>query len=626
MEKLGPASGYSVEVARKVALFYAVLALVWIIVSDGLVFLTGEEDWASVLLNSTKGVLFVLVSATLIYLYMTRWMQRSDREREELIRHFGHLSRFANDAVFLTDAQGRVIEANDRAETMYGWSRGELRGRLFASFFIDEKSWQRDWDWVLAQGRHVFVSRHRTKDDVPLDVEVSAREVETAGRLLVQAVVRDIGERVEAERRIMRLKDIYAALSQTNQAIVRCREQNDLFQAICRIAIDFGGFKLAWIGLTNPETLQVEQQCWAGEAADYMQGHMVFADPNHHFGRGPTGKAMVSGQLQVLNDINQSTDAAPFHDRTRAFGLVAAAAFPLWENGRTVGTLTLYSGQDGFFTADIQDLLAEMAADISFALDQMSIERHRQQLEKELHQTVDRLSAVNAELERFAYVASHDLQEPLRAITSFTQLLERSLGPGLTPEEREYLSYVTTASQRMHALIRDLLSYSRVTVKGGQLKRASLAEACQAALDNLRESIADSGAAVEVGDLPMVQADPIQMMQVFQNLIGNALKFRAPDRPPIVRVQTRRQGNDWLVSVSDNGIGMEETEQDIFEIFRRLHTHRSYPGTGIGLAICKRIVLRHQGRIWAESKNGEGATFYFTIPVLPEDREEEGVA
>jgi light-regulated signal transduction histidine kinase (bacteriophytochrome) len=238
----------------------------------------------------------------------------------------------------------------------------------------------------------------------------------------------------------------------------------------------------------------------------------------------------------------------------------------------------------------------------------------RKQAEAELHDAVERLTVSNSELERFAYVASHDLQEPLRTITSFTQLLDRRLGQTLEAEDRESFAFVVGAAKRMSLLINDLLAYSRVNSRGIHFTTVSLERACNSALDNLHETIAESQAEITVGGLPQVIGDAIQLMQVFQNLIGNAIKFRRTGVAPRVMVSAMRQGDEWIVSVADNGIGVADSNQDIFEIFRRLHPASSFPGSGVGLAICKRIVQRHNGRIWFDTRLGEGTTFHFALP------------
>lgn len=230
----------------------------------------------------------------------------------------------------------------------------------------------------------------------------------------------------------------------------------------------------------------------------------------------------------------------------------------------------------------------------------------------EMQQRVQDLSRVNAELEQFANITSHDLQEPLRSVTSYLQLLERRHGGQLDERARGYLAEAVAGSRRMHALIGDILEYSRVS-RGRPLVPTASGAALAHALANLREAIDASGARIESGDLPTVLGDGQQLAQLLQNLIGNALKFRG-SRPPRIVVRAEPEAGHWRFSVDDNGIGMDMQHRErIFLMFQRLNRREEYPGTGIGLAVCKKIVERHGGRIWAESSPGVGSTFYFTL-------------
>ncbi|MBX5493057.1 MAG: CHASE3 domain-containing protein [Chloroflexi bacterium] len=238
----------------------------------------------------------------------------------------------------------------------------------------------------------------------------------------------------------------------------------------------------------------------------------------------------------------------------------------------------------------------------------------RLQAEQQLREYAQELARSNADLEQFAYVASHDLQEPLRVIVSYIQLLERRYKNQLDARADKYLAYVVDAGRRMQTLINDLLTYSRVGRRGDQIAPTDTTAVLGRVLANLGAALRDSGATVTHDPLPTVAADETQLGQLFQNLIGNALKFRS-DAPPRIHVSAAQRDGEWLFAVRDNGIGIApEYAERIFVIFQRLHTREEYPGTGIGLAICKKIVERHGGRIWVESTPGAGSTFYFTLP------------
>lgn len=234
--------------------------------------------------------------------------------------------------------------------------------------------------------------------------------------------------------------------------------------------------------------------------------------------------------------------------------------------------------------------------------------------EQALARRAEELARSNQDLEDFAYVASHDLQEPLRMVSCYTGLLAERYRGRLDADADEFIAYITDGVTRMQALIRDLLAYSRVSTRGRQIAPVSSEEALDRALTNLRAAIAESGAAIERGPLPVVPADPAQLSQVFQNLVGNSLKFRG-EAAPRVRISAVRVGAEWVFSVADNGIGIEPRyAETVFGLFQRLHTAQEYAGTGIGLTICKKIIERHGGRIWVESELGRGAVFHFTIP------------
>lgn len=245
----------------------------------------------------------------------------------------------------------------------------------------------------------------------------------------------------------------------------------------------------------------------------------------------------------------------------------------------------------------------------------------RRESERRLEELLGDLERSNAELQQFAYVASHDLQEPLRMVSSYMTLLKRRHGEHLADDAKEYIAYAVDGANRMQGLINDLLQYSRVGTQGKPLEPRDANVAVQTALENLSVAINDVAAEVSVAPMPRVMADEGQLVRLFQNLIGNALKYHKPDQPPRITVTAVPDGRDtWRFSIADNGIGIEPKYFDrVFMIFQRLHARDEYSGTGIGLAICKKIVERHGGRIWLESEPGKGTTVYFTLRAVKGD-------
>ncbi len=243
-------------------------------------------------------------------------------------------------------------------------------------------------------------------------------------------------------------------------------------------------------------------------------------------------------------------------------------------------------------------------------------------VEEELAERAAALVQANAELQQFSATISHDLQEPLHLIARYSRLLAEQARGSLDERARRYVGHVAASAERMQAMIDGLLEYARVDTRGRSFAQVDLADAAADALSNLKAAIEESDAVIEVGVLPALAADRAQMVRLFQNLIGNALKFRGK-QPPHVRVTSAQQGDHWAVSVADNGIGIEEDQLGrIFGLFQRLHGEGEFPGTGVGLAICKRIVERHGGQIWASSHGQRGSTFTFTIPLVPAQPEE----
>ncbi len=264
---------------------------------------------------------------------------------------------------------------------------------------------------------------------------------------------------------------------------------------------------------------------------------------------------------------------------------------------------------------DVDSMRRRILADLD------EVRASRMQLEeqaRELELKARDLERSNAELEQFAYVASHDLQEPLRKVASFCQLLQRRYHGQLDERADQYIDFAVDGAKRMQSLISDLLAFSRVGRADEPLVDVALDETVRTAQDNLTSRIGRSGARIDVGPMPVVEGDPVLLVAVFQNLIGNALKFHG-DEPPVVHVDAARVDGMWTITCRDEGIGIDpDYAERIFAIFQRLHPKESYEGTGIGLALCRKIVEHHGGRIWLDTEATDGATFRFTLPVAPE--------
>jgi signal transduction histidine kinase len=264
---------------------------------------------------------------------------------------------------------------------------------------------------------------------------------------------------------------------------------------------------------------------------------------------------------------------------------------------------------------DVDSMRQRILTDLS------EVRASRMQLEEQAHELELKardLERSNAELEQFAYVASHDLQEPLRKVASFCQLLQRRYEGQLDERADQYIGFAVDGAKRMQSLISDLLAFSRVGRADAPLVEVALDDIVQTAQDNLTSRIERTGARIEVGPLPVVDGDPVLLVAVFQNLMGNALKFHGDD-PPVVHVSAQRTGEMWTITCRDEGIGIDPAYAErIFAIFQRLHPKESYEGTGIGLALCRKIVEHHGGRIWLDTDVPAGATFRFTLPARPE--------
>ena len=320
--------------------------------------------------------------------------------------------------------------------------------------------------------------------------------------------------------------------------------------------------------------------------------------------RGIWGWPMLHGEALTCNDLQAHPDRVgqpkghvPIH---------CYLGVPLKREGKVVGMVAVANKPSGY-TQEDRDSLIRLAA-------VMAVSQEHRRAVLNLKKVTAELERSNRELEQFASVASHDLQEPLRMVASFTQLLARRYEGKLDASADKFIGYAVDGANRLQRMINDLLAYSRVSVRGKPFAPVECEAALEGVLANLRLTFEENGAIVTHDPLPTVSSDVSQLVQLLQNLIGNAIKFRSRE-PPRIHISAERQPDEWVFAVRDNGIGMDRHHRErIFVIFQRLHTREEYTGTGIGLAVCKKIVERHGGRIWVESEPDKGSTFYFTIP------------
>ena len=414
-----------------------------------------------------------------------------------------------------------------------------------------------------------------------------------------EALVRKLEETNDDLAHALAQQECLAGLSQRGLANIDLRAlMSEAAQAVVRhLGVDYCG---CWEVLPDGQGMLL--RAGAGWKDGVVGSAMVSCSP----GDSQAAYTLQSDQPVVVEELGAEKR---FHASSLLFehAAVSGISVAIRGAGQAIGALSAHTTVQRHFRPEEIHFLQAVANVLAAAAG-------RRRTEETLHRTVDELRLSNDDLSQFAYVASHDLQEPLRMISGFLRLLEERYAAQLDDKAREYIGFAVEGSHRMSRLIADVLAYSRVERKGEKLSPMPAGQALLAALNNLRGGIEEAGAEVTQDDLPTVLGDARQLTQLFQNLIGNALKFRSPSRPCKIHVSARREDGQCIFSVRDNGIGIPQDQFDrIFVIFQRLHTREKYPGTGIGLAICKKIVERHGGTLWVESKIGEGSLFRFTL-------------
>jgi len=516
--------------------------------------------------------------------------------------------------VFFKGRDGKYLGVNRAWEAFFGLKRADIVGGRVTDLYpnapgvatrhreMDEQLWATPGDQSY-EIRLPFPDG-RTRHTIYYKATYNDADGEVAG--LIGTIV-DITERKQAEQR--------EAIEHAVQRYLGSEDSlADAIRGIMRVMCE----RLDWacaarwsLDETNNRLHCVET--WS-EDDDRIRAFLD-ASRRETFVPGTTGmirRVLTTGESVWVADVLEKKDLLRGPMAAQA-GLRGAFALPVRMGDKVLGAIEFFSREprnpDKWLlvtTVSIGNLIGQLMA-------RRQAEAAMRAAYQELEHKTRELTRSNEELQQFAYVASHDLQEPLRMISSYTQLLGRRYGDRLDGDAQEFMAFIVDGAARMKQLIEDLLAYSRVGTRGKDFQEVDSGASLARALANLRASQESSGAVITHDAMPRVTADGAQLSQVFQNLIGNAIKFRG-EGPPKIHVGAETTGTVWAFTVKDNGIGLDTQYADrIFMMFQRLHNKAEYPGTGIGLAIVKKIVERHGGRIWVESEPGKGATFGFTI-------------
>jgi PAS domain S-box-containing protein len=494
---------------------------------------------------------------------------RKDAERHlaQMEGRYRGLLEAAPDAMVVVNQDGEIVLLNVQAEKQFGYRRDELVGQKvkniipegFAERLISDST--RSAADALAQqiGTGIeLIARRKNGSDFPIEIMLSP--LESAEGILVTAAIRDISVRKDAERHLAQMEGRYRGLLEAAPDAM--------------VVVNQGGE----IVLLN---VQAEKQF--GYRRDELVGQKVKNIIPEGFAERLIADALRSAEDALAQQIGTGIELTGRRKN--------GSDFPI-----EIMLSPLESAEGILVTAAIRDITK------------------RKKAEAHLLQKVEELNRSNEELGQFAYIASHDLQEPLRMVASYTQLLSRRYKGKLDSDADEFISFAVDGASRMQRLIRDLLAYSRVGTIEMDLLDTSSEEALQQALINLRGAIEEKGALVTHDPLPTVLADETQLIQLFQNLVGNAIKYQNPGVPRVHISAAKNGGKKWMFSVKDNGLGIDpQYFEKIFGVFQRLHKREEFAGTGIGLAICKKIVERHGGSISVESQPGQGSIFRFAL-------------
>jgi PAS domain S-box-containing protein len=534
------------------------------------------------------------------------------------------ISEHGPDAMWVFDVEAfRLTDVNDNFSALSGYPRDALIGRTPMDVSppqqVDGRSTEEHARWIIELAlrgeKVVTLWTLRSRDGVDIPCELRAVHLPSTEGTRICGSLLDIRERLRTERRLaenLRFETLITRLSSVMIGVTRERLDDAVNDALADIGF-FAGVDRSYIFLFDESHAAVScthEWCAPGVSAQIARLRKV------QVAEFPWVEArLLRGEVVHVPRVSQMPpEARAERDEWQSESIQSLLLVPLSAGGQIRGYVGFDSVRDEkAWPRESIDLLKIFGEIVLSAMARVEAENALRQRNDELAHTVGELERSNEELQQFAYITSHDLQEPLRSVGSFSDLLQRRYGAQLDDKGREYLKFVGDAAQRMHALIDALLGYSRIDSRSRPFEPCAMEELLALAQANLDASIRDGGALLTHEPLPVINGDASQLTQLLQNLVGNAIKFRGTGAPH-VHLSVRRDGAHWEFGVTDNGIGIDPADVPrLFQIFRRLHNNERYPGTGIGLAICKRIVERHHGRIWIEPATA-GATFRFTLP------------
>ena len=519
--------------------------------------------------------------------------------------------------VFFKGRDGHYIGVNKAWEAFFGVARHEFLGKEVHQLYpqspaVADKHYAMDQELWRNRGSQSYeipiVTRDgRSRHTIYYKATFDREDGSIAG--LVGAII-DITERKQAEQSQAIEYEITRLLAEAHTVE---EVMPEVIRSMCEgLHYSYGA---RWVHQPKEHILR-SVESWAEddpavEAFRRMSTERIETKPDAP--GGLNRRVWITGEPVWMPDVELEDKLTRRHDAIKA-GLHSAFAFPILVGGEFYGVMEFFGRGVRPRDERILEIAQTAGIQIGQFIARLQAEAALRDANDELERQARELMRSNAELQQFAYVASHDLQEPLRMISSYTQLLMRRYGDRFDSEAREFMDFVVDGAARMKQLIEDILAYARVGTRNRELKPVATETALAKAVVNLRASIEAGGAAVTHDALPEVSGDEAQLVQVFQNFIGNALKFKGAEAPRI-HVSAAPHPDGWEFAIRDNGIGIDpQYFERIFMVFQRLHSKDEYSGTGIGLAICKKVVDRHGGHIRVESQPGQGSTFFFTLP------------